>query len=378
MTIDTTNFKLASDGTIEATNAYITGRVEATTGSFGGLILSENSISCLDSDLAFDLGEGIIKANKLQLTGYFQSESIMTQKVSGRSSNSPYLFLEGSATTAETVTVSASHVVTEEGTTNWLGSIKTAGTVTVTITASKSLAMERTFTVYGTYNDNGKTTSLSKTATIKANAKTATVTFVHLYHWSRTVSDSGASHTFNYTGSFSGASVSPSSFTQPSSSGIGAIASSASFTPVSGSSLNLGAIDNPWNNLYSTNIFIEHGYIGTSYSTTGTVITSDIKKKNTIRDIDEKYSALFYRLRPVTFILNDGASGRIHIGLVAQQLKEAADSLGIDTQELAAYCKWNDTNGEETCGIRYEEFISLCIYEIQKIKKEIKELKGEI
>lgn len=377
-------FKVLADGSFYASAANIRGHIEADSGYFGGLDISGNSITCTASELAFDLNEGIIKTNKLQLTGYFQTEAVMAQKISGRSENSPYLFLEGSATSVEEVTISASYVVTTEGTTNWLGNIKTEGSVTVTVTANKALAMERTFTVYGTYNDDGKTTSLSKTVTIKAGAKTATTTFVHLYHWSRTVSDSGASHTFNYTGSFSGASASPSKFTQPSSSGVGAITSSASFAP-NGTGLNLGAIDNPWDSTYSKKIFIENGYIGNTYSTTGTVITSDAAKKNSIKDIDDKYVLLFDQLRPVTFKLNDGTSGRTHMGLVAQELKASADLLGIDTVEIAAYCRWLDEDGTtESYGIRYEEFIALNIHQIQKLKakvaeleKEIKELKGE-
>ncbi len=373
ISISSDYFFLTEDGQLSATSARIKGHIEADTGYFGGLDIAENSISCKESDLAFDLKEGIIKSNKLQLTGYFQTESIMAQKISGRSESSPYLFLEGSATTVDTVTVSASSVVTTAGTTNWLGSIKTEGTVTVTITATKALAMERTFTVSATYNDDGRTTSKSKTVTIRANNKTATVTFAHLYAWSRTVSDSGASHTYNYTGTFSSVGVSPSSFTQPSSSGVGAITSSASFVPGSGT-LSLGAIDNPWNSLYAASIFIKAGYIGNAYSTTGTIITSDFKKKNTVQDMDERYSTFFDKLRAVTFKLNDGTSGRTHIGLIAPELKSAAETSGITMQELAAYCSWIEDDNNETCGIRYEELISLNINQIQKLKSRVAEL----
>ncbi len=43
----------------------------------------------------------------------------------------------------------------------------------------------------------------------------------------------------------------------------------------------------------------------------------------------------------------------------------------ISSNDFAAYCEWKKSNGEMTCGIRYEELVSLCVYEIQKLKNKI-------
>lgn len=122
-----------------------------------------------------------------------------------------------------------------------------------------------------------------------------------------------------------------------------------------------------WKNVYSEQY----------YGTNTQIQTSDANKKNTISDIDEKYSDLFNLLRPVTFKLNDGTSGRFHMGLIANELKEAIETAGLTTQEVAAYCSWTE-NGEETCGIRYGEFVPLNIHEIQKLKTKVREIEEEI
>lgn len=139
--------------------------------------------------------------------------------------------------------------------------------------------------------------------------------------------------------------------------------------PESDNAYDLGGLSNSWANIYAETAY----YMGST-----AVHTSDANKKNTINLIDEKYSALFDSLKPVTFKFNDGTSGRTHIGLIAQELKASMDACGIDSQDCAAYCSWDDENGNETCGIRYGEFIPLNIYEIQKLKARVAELENQI
>jgi len=114
------------------------------------------------------------------------------------------------------------------------------------------------------------------------------------------------------------------------------------------------------------------------YSASGTVTDSDKKKKKTIQPIGRKYSALFDKLRPVTFKYKNGSSGRKHIGLIAGEVKEAIESSGLSTQDCAAYCSWQDGKGKESSGIRYDELVSLLIYEIQQLKKRVNDLEGKM
>ena len=58
------------------------------------------------------------------------------------------------------------------------------------------------------------------------------------------------------------------------------------------------------------------------------------------------------------------------MGLIANELKDSIEEIGLTTNDVAAYCSWKDEDGSESCGIRYGELISLCISEIQKIKRK--------
>jgi hypothetical protein len=140
-----------------------------------------------------------------------------------------------------------------------------------------------------------------------------------------------------------------------------------SLIPVS-PTYNVGdvAVNNRWNNVCATNLY-------------GTVTSySDRNLKNSIVPLSEKYSEIFDNLKPSTFKYNDGTSGRTHVGLIANELKDAIENAGLTTLDCAAYCAWGDGTGNETCGIRYEELVPLTIYEIQKAKRRIESLEKEI
>lgn len=107
--------------------------------------------------------------------------------------------------------------------------------------------------------------------------------------------------------------------------------------------------------------------------------TSDLNKKNTIIPISSIYSQLFDRIQPVAYKYNDGTSDRLHTGFIAQQIKNALDETNINSQNFAGYVvDINEETGEETCYLRYEEFIALNTNEIQKSKAKIVELEKRI
>ena len=62
----------------------------------------------------------------------------------------------------------------------------------------------------------------------------------------------------------------------------------------------------------------------TVYAATGSISTSDRQAKNSIRQLDGPTAQKFVaELLPVTYKLNDGASGRRHWGLIAQDVERA-------------------------------------------------------
>ena len=127
------------------------------------------------------------------------------------------------------------------------------------------------------------------------------------------------------------------------------------------------------NTLGSKDVWWSGAYLGSS-----AIVTSDKNVKNSIDSISESYSAIFDALIPVSYKYNDGTSNRTHTGFIAQDVKAAIENAGLTTQDFAAYCDWINKDGSIGCALRYEEFIALCVNEIQKLKKCIKELESKI
>jgi hypothetical protein len=105
---------------------------------------------------------------------------------------------------------------------------------------------------------------------------------------------------------------------------------------------------------------------------------SDYNVKNTITALSEPYSILFDNLKPVTYKYNNGTSDRLHVGFIAQDVASALNSAGLTTQEFAGYASYKNKDGNDTLALRYEEFIALCVNEIQRLKKRITELESSL
>lgn len=106
---------------------------------------------------------------------------------------------------------------------------------------------------------------------------------------------------------------------------------------------------------------------GTWTLSSGDAITSDENRKNTIEDLDERYSSIFDALRPRRFKYNDGTSGRFHTGFIAQEVEKAILAAGLTTKEMAAF----ERDSEGVCALRYSELIALCVMKIQALEKKL-------
>ena len=113
-------------------------------------------------------------------------------------------------------------------------------------------------------------------------------------------------------------------------------------------------------------------FYGTWMTEDGFSISSDKNLKNSIEDLSNKYEMFYENLNPVRFKYNNGRSGRYHTGFIAQEVHNAILNSGLDTNELAAYVKFIKTNKDgasfTSYALRYEEFISLNTWQIQKLK----------
>lgn len=117
---------------------------------------------------------------------------------------------------------------------------------------------------------------------------------------------------------------------------------------------------------------------GTWTGTSSQAIYSDLNKKNTINYINDRYEIFFDNIIGRTFKYNDGTSNRLHTGFIAQEIKGALDVAGIDTTEFGGIVIEKRENGDEDWYLRYEEFISLNTWQIQKLKSRVSELEAKI
>ena len=111
----------------------------------------------------------------------------------------------------------------------------------------------------------------------------------------------------------------------------------------------------------------------TAYLAEPASIGSDAGMKHSVSYDTSKYDALFDLLKPVFYQYNHGESGRYHTGFIAQDVEEAVKNAGLESMDFAGYLKDQKT-GEYS--LRYEEFISLCVDQIQKLKQRVKKLEG--
>ena len=106
---------------------------------------------------------------------------------------------------------------------------------------------------------------------------------------------------------------------------------------------------------------------------TTTAVTSDKNLKNTISSIDNKYDVFFDLIRPVTFKYNNGSSNRLHTGFIAQEVCSALGNADLTTLDFGGYVVVSE-DGNDVRYLRYEEFIALNTWQIQKLKARVAEL----
>ena len=138
---------------------------------------------------------------------------------------------------------------------------------------------------------------------------------------------------------------------------------------------NIGTASKSWDMLYVKN---------------GAVQSSDRNYKTDISKMDEKQEKLFNLLSPVTFKFIDSTYDRFHYGFISQEVEDAIIKSGLTTKDFAGFCKdikrdesgqpVLDENGNQEFiySLRYNEFIALNTYMIQKLQLENSKLKERI
>lgn len=122
---------------------------------------------------------------------------------------------------------------------------------------------------------------------------------------------------------------------------------------------------------------IDTSILGDGVHTKAVYQTSDERKKTSIKKIDlsnEKFNSFFDLLSPVTFKFNNDEECKLHIGFVAQKIKQSLIDSNLYNDCIAIL---NESDEENLC-LNYIEILPLCVNEIQKLKKQIKVLKEKI
>lgn len=123
--------------------------------------------------------------------------------------------------------------------------------------------------------------------------------------------------------------------------------------------VNLGASTRQFKAVYANNLYAN-----------GTAVTSDRRKKKSIKDLTRKYVDFFRKLRPVSFKYKAGESDRTHTGFIAQEVETAANECGIDTKDMAAVVI--DESGNYA--LRYDELIAVQTKVIQELLERVEAL----
>ena len=181
-------------------------------------------------------------------------------------------------------------------------------------------------------------------------------------------------------------------------------------------SLSYGVLNNAWAlcgrgpSSGSTNLGNANDLWKAVYAANGTIQTSDRNQKEDIVELDSSVKDFIMDLKPVSYkfknVHPDIIHDRTHYGLIAQDVEETMNKMGMTALDFGGFCKdqkcikVNETiikrneytgedeeeiisrdqivEGEYVYGLRYEEFISPLIKMVQDQQREIESLKARL
>ena len=108
---------------------------------------------------------------------------------------------------------------------------------------------------------------------------------------------------------------------------------------------------------------------GNLYVDGNIVSPSDVYLKDDIEDLVKDHSINLMKLRPTQFTFKSDSNKNIHYGFIAQEFEEHFPELVVSKI---------DKHVANLKAINYLELVPLLVYQIQKMQKEIDELKIQI
>jgi hypothetical protein len=381
-TFDSLNFTIDSSGKISATDAELQGTITSASGNIGGFKINKNSLQ------SEDISNGIIISPKtgIKISGSNPSiqigDSVLEADSNGsavlrvnnefwiRAANSTAIGLMGGYGTKES-TFKLQLVHTQFHSANYSRSftlkvVENPDEILYPITVDIEYEIyDQTF--WGNVGDRKETGILSFYVDSNQLEHTLTTTGRTTWEYFRIKKlDGNWSDYYSVSNPDNGTVISEITETQE----IRAqdIQIEGNLIPVyypshGDTTFTLGTNENKWN---------------TVFAKTGAIQTSDENEKKNIQPLSEQYGQIFDALQPISFKFIENSSDRTHLGFGARAVKNAVEQTGLTTQDFAAYCEWQKKDGTIGCGLRYEEFISLCVDQIQKLKKRVDELEEQL
>ena len=111
----------------------------------------------------------------------------------------------------------------------------------------------------------------------------------------------------------------------------------------------------------------------TVYAVTGTINTSDLRDKQDVAPLDEAekrvavaIKGLIRKFRFKDAVAKKGDAARIHVGVIAQEVKQAFEAEGLDATKYGILCydQWeafDDQPAGDRYGVRYDELLAFVI-----------------
>ena len=169
--------------------------------------------------------------------------------------------------------------------------------------------------------------------------------------------------------------------------GICGAAGSAGFAPTADNAYVLGGPSLRWSVVYAAT-----GTINTSDGREKTDITPESLGLNFINQLnpvsyrwkvgqqiakeDNKYDEEGKLIGTERYVEGTRPGQRIHHGLIAQEVKQTLDNLGI--QDFAGWVLEDKDNPESTQGLRYTEFIAPLIKAVQELSQKVADLEAKL
>lgn len=362
-------FGVDNGGNLWAKDANLSGSIKATSGFIGKLKIDSSGLAAtgqytLDSS-------GLILAKS---TAVVQVGDLKIGYASGRTTIStagPLVLAGSNGTQIGLMTNNGSRTVSGDVhlyfcESDPAGTDKRAASVYLTITGSAPLYPLRVPCDYESYATNGQVCQWGGfNLEFKAGA---TSTSTHTFDLADGIYYQGGTRFKGPNGSWTAKSESKSyvdlgvimRYTQTEASTE--ISMTGNIIPSASDTYNLGKDSRRWNAVFAQ---------------TGTIQTSDRNEKFNIQPLNDQYIAIFDDLKPVSYQFKTNSSNRTHVGLIAQDIKNTLTTVGLTTNEFAGYCEWQNEDGTSGSGLRYDEFIALCIKQIQLLKARVAILEDE-